>query len=54
MWKTHCRCPGIAHLEDVYPLIRRQAERVRGDDGIVVYNFDDTDIPERRGRQAGA
>ena len=21
MWKTHCRCPGIAHLEDVYPLI---------------------------------
>lgn len=18
MWKTHCRCPGIAHLEDVY------------------------------------
>ena len=49
MWKTHCRCPGIAHLEDVYPLIRRQAERVRGDDGIVVYNFDDTDIPERRG-----
>ena len=26
MWKTHCRCPGIAHLEDVYPLIRKQAE----------------------------
>ena len=49
MWKTHCRCPGIAHLEDVYPLIRRQAERVRDGDGIVVYNFDDTDIPERRG-----
>ena len=49
MWKTHCRCPGIAHLEDVYPLIRKQAERVRDGDGIVVYNFDDTDIPERRG-----
>ena len=32
----------------MYPLIRRQAERVRGDDGIVFYNFDDTDIPERR------
>ena len=26
-----------------------QAERVRDGDGIVVYNFDDTDIPERRG-----
>ena len=31
MWKTHCRCPGIAHLEDVYPLIRKQAERVQID-----------------------
>ena len=49
MWKTRCRSPGIAHLEDVYPLIRKQAERVRDGDGIVVYNFDDTDIPERRG-----
>ena len=33
----------------MYPLIRKQAERVRDGDGIVVYNFDDTDIPERRG-----
>ena len=49
MWKTHCRCPGIAHLEEVYPLIREQAGRVQGDDGIVVYNFDDTDIAEGRG-----
>lgn len=49
MWKTHYRCPSIERLEDVYPLILKQAERVQGNNGIVVYNFDDTDIAEQRG-----